>query len=262
MYMQSKVYPKSEVAYLVLASSFAVLLVLTNIIGIKLFQAPAYEVTSKVLFFIPQDANGFALTTGILTYPLTFLITDVVSEIWGERRANFMVLIGFFMSMLMLGIVTLALAVPAHIYWVAPNNAFGYSGVDEYRTAFASVFSVNGKLLFGSMLAYMVAQLLDVRLYHFWRKLTKGKHLWLRNNGSTVVSQLADTAIVNSILFYWGFGWEFWMGVEVMMTIYFYKLMIAIIDTPLIYLGVNIMKRLLTKWGELDEDGNYIQQNL
>ena len=148
MYMQSKVYPKSEVAYLVLPSSFAVLLVLTNIIGIKLFQAPAYEVTSKVLFFIPQDANGFALTTGILTYPLTFLITDVVSEIWGERRANFMVVIGFFMSMLMLGIVTLALAVPAHIYWVAPNNAFGYSGVDEYRTAFSSVFSVNFCLFF------------------------------------------------------------------------------------------------------------------
>ena len=258
MYMQDKKYPKSEVAYLVLASSFAVLLVLTNIIGIKLFQAPAYSVTSSILFFIPQDANGFALTTGILTYPLTFLITDVVSEIWGERRANFMVMIGFFMSVLMLGIVTLALVVPAHIYWVAPDNPFGYTNVEEYSNAFESVFSVNGKLLFGSMLAYMVAQLLDVKLYHFWRNLTNGKHLWLRNNGSTMISQLADTAIVNSILFYWGFGWEFWQGVTVMLTIYFYKLMIALIDTPLIYLGVNIMKRLLIQWGEMDADGNII----
>ena len=73
-----------------------------------------------------------------------------------------------------------------------------------------------------------------------------------------MISQLADTAIVNSILFYWGFGWEFWQGVTVMLTIYFYKLMIALIDTPLIYLGVNIMKRLLIQWGEMDADGNII----
>ena len=88
MYLEEKEYPKSEGLYLVFASSFAVLLVLTNIIGIKLFTAPLYSITSKLLFFIPQDANGFALTTGIITYPLTFLVTDVVSEIWGEKQRN------------------------------------------------------------------------------------------------------------------------------------------------------------------------------
>lgn len=254
MYLEEKEYPKSEGLYLVFASSFAVLLVLTNIIGIKLFTAPLYSITSKLLFFIPQDANGFALTTGIITYPLTFLITDVVSEIWGEKRANVMVIIGFVMSLLMLVIVQIALYVPPHIYWASPDNPFGYADSDAYQNAFSSVFSVNGKLLFGSMLAYMTAQLLDVRLYHFWKKLTKGKHLWLRNNGSTMVSQFVDTAIVNSILFYWGFGWEFWQGVEVMLTIYFYKLMIAIIDTPLIYLGVHLTKKQLQNWGELPPD--------
>ena len=94
----------------------------------------------------------------------------------------------------------------------------------EYQNAFNSVFSVNGKLLFGSMLAYMVAQLLDVRLYHMWKKITKGKYLWIRNNGSTSISQLVDTFIVNSILFYWGFGWEFWQGISVMFTIYILSL--------------------------------------
>ena len=259
MYMAEKSYPKSERAYLVLASAFAVLLVLTNIIGIKLFTAPFYGVTSKLLFFIPQSDLGFALTTGILTYPLTFLVTDVVSEIWGEKRANVMVVIGFLMSILMLAIVQLALHVPGHMFWAAPDNPFGYADAAAYQNAFASVFSVNGKLLFGSMLAYMVAQLLDVKLYHFWRNLTKGKHLWLRNNGSTMVSQFVDTAIVNSILFYWGFGWPFWQGVEVMLTIYFYKMLIAAIDTPLIYLGVALMKKKLVEWGELDEDGNLLE---
>ena len=134
----------------------------------------------------------------------------------------------------------------------------GKSAVEGYQHGFESVFSLQGILLFGSMLAYMVAQLLDVRLYHFWRKVTKGKHLWLRNNGSTMISQLADTAIVNSILFYVGFGMDFTTGLKIMVTIYFYKMMIAAIDTPLIYLGVHYMKRLLVKWGELDEEGNLI----
>ena len=93
------------------------------------------------------------------------------------------------------------------------------------------------------MLAYMVAQLLDVRLYHMWKKITKGKYLWIRNNGSTSISQLVDTFIVNSILFYWGFGWEFWQGISVMFTIYIYKLILAALDTPLIYLSVAIIRK-------------------
>ena len=216
--------------YLILTTLFSVVLVLTNIIGVKLFQGP----------FNP---TAHALTTGIITYPLTFLLTDVVSEIWGLKKANAMVLIGFLMSFVMLIFVQIALYLPAHPYWVAPDNPFGFETVNEYQNAFNSVFSVNGKLLFGSMLAYMVAQLLDVRLYHMWRRITKGKYLWIRNNGSTSISQLVDTFIVNSILFYWGFGWEFWQGISVMLTIYFYKLILAVLDTPLIYLSVAMIKK-------------------
>lgn len=237
-------YPLYERVYLLLAASFAVLLVLTNIIGMKLFEAPLYGFTSTVLFFIPRDANGFALTTGILTYPLTFLVTDIVSEIYGKRRADFMVLLGFLMSLLMLAVTQLAMRVPPHPYWVPVDGAF-YETVQGYQHAYRSVFSLNGVLLFGSMLAYAGAQLTDNQLYHLLKRLTGGRHLWLRNNGSTMVSQLVDTAIVNSILFYVGFGWGFWQGVQVMMTIYFYKLMIAALDTPLIYLGVYGVRRVL-----------------
>ena len=223
-------YSRYERGYLMLASTFVVLLVLTNIIGIKLFQSPIQ----------PE----FALTTGILTYPLTFLVTDMVSEIYGKRRADFMVLMGFMMSLLMLGITQLAVAVPAHPYWVPPEAAF-FAEVDGYQHAFRSVFALNGVLLFGSMLAYLCAQLTDNYLYHFWKRVTKGRHVWLRNNASTWVSQLVDTAIVNSILFYVGFGWEFWQGVAVMFTIYWHKVILAAIDTPLIYLGVYLMRRYI-----------------
>jgi len=225
-------YSRYERIYLVLAATFVTLLVLTNIVGIKLFQAP-------------HDST-FALTTGIVTYPLTFLVTDIVSEIYGQKRADFMVILGFFMSVLMLVIVQIAVALPPSDLWPPPPGAGGfYDNATDYQHAFRSVFSLQGVLLFGSMLAYLVAQLIDNRLYHFWKRKTGGKHLWVRNNGSTMISQFFDTAIVNSILFYIGFGMEFWTGVQIMATIYVYKLCIAVVDTPLIYLGVWGTKRLL-----------------
>lgn len=224
-------YSRYERGYLMLASAFVVVLVLTNIVGIKLFRSP----------FDPE----FALTTGIITYPVTFLITDLVSEIYGKRRADFMVLIGFLMSCLMLVIVQIALAVPPHPYWVPPEGAF-YPDVDGYQHAFKSVFALNGVLLLGSMSAYAVAQLTDNKLYHFWKRVTKGKHLWLRNNASTWVSQALDTLVVNSILFYIGFGMEISVGLGIMFTIYWHKVLIAAIDTPLIYLGVYLLKKWIS----------------
>jgi hypothetical protein len=245
LHVDERLYTRYEQAYLLLASAFSVLLVLTNVVGTKLFTAPLYDAASTLLFFLPKDNNGFALTTGILTYPLTFLITDLVSEVYGKKRADFMVLIGFLMSLLMLAVTQASMWVPAHPYWVPPGDAAFYPTLGEYQKAFESVFSLNGVLLIGSMLAYAAAQFTDNWLFHFWKRLTRGRHLWLRNNGSTIVSQLVDTAIVNSILFYLGFGWDFWQGVQVMLVIYCYKVVIALLDTPFIYLGVWLFRWLV-----------------
>lgn len=223
-------YPLYERIYLVLASGFVVALVLTNVIGIKLFQAPGYP--------------SFALTTGILTYPLTFVFTDLVSEIYGKRRADFMVGLGFAMSLMMLVIVQVAMAVPGHPYWVPAEGAY-YATHHEYQTAFESVFALNGFLLVGSMSAYLSAQLVDNWLFHFWKRRTGGRYLWLRNNGSTWVSQLVDTGVVGCILFYGAFGMSWMEGLQTMGTIYVYKLILAALDTPLIYAGVAGIEWLL-----------------
>jgi uncharacterized PurR-regulated membrane protein YhhQ (DUF165 family) len=235
------VYSRYERAYLVLASIFVTMLVLTNVIGTKLFSSP----------FNPE----WALTTGILTYPVTFVVTDLVSEIYGKRRADFMVLMGFFMSLLMMGVLQLSIAVPAHgawagggFYadgWTAGAGLPGGTALEGYQYAWQSAFSINGVLLVGSMLAYACAQLTDNWLYHFWKRLTEGRHLWLRNNGSTMISQLVDTLIVNSIFFYLGLGMEFWLGMQIMLTIYLHKLVIAALDTPVVYLGVYGLQRYI-----------------
>jgi len=236
-------YPIRERVYLLLATTFSVVLVLTNIIGFKLFQAP----------FKPD----FALTAGIVTYPLTFVITDIVSEVYGKKRADFMVVVGFLMSMLMLAIVQLAVALAPHPYWVPMEAPFYQDGwiagaggeprtaLEGYQHAFHSVFALNGVLLVGSMLAYLCAQLTDNYLFHFWKRLTGGKHLWLRNNGSTMVSQAVDTLVVNSILFFIGFGMDYATGFSIMLTIYLYKLALAVLDTPVVYLGVYVVDRLV-----------------
>lgn len=223
-------HSRYERAYLVLAAGFCVVLVLTNVIGIKLFRAPFVD--------------DFALTTGILTYPATFVFTDLVSEIYGKRRADFMVGLGFVMSMLMLVIVQAAIAVPPHPYWVPATDAF-YTEPAGYQHAFESVFALNGVLLFGSMLAYLCAQLTDNYLFHFWKRVTDGKHLWLRNNASTWISQLVDTLVVGMILFWGVFGMSFADGMQTMGTIYAFKVVLAALDTPFIYLGVAVIERYL-----------------
>lgn len=226
----------TDAAYVALCSLFVVVLVLTNIIGVKLF----------VLFpdWTPPwaDGAGLVLTSGIITYPVTFLLTDVVSELWGRRRANLMVVLGFVMSLFMLGTVLVARALPPSDFWT--NPAYGFDSGASMQAAFDANFSYPGILLGASMLAYLVAQLFDVRLYHFWWRVTKGRHMWVRNNGSTAISQLVDTIIVNGIFLSWGLKMEGGQIVSIIISVYLCKLVLAACDTPLIYLCTAVLRRI------------------
>lgn len=231
-------FPRSERAYCFLSSLFVVVLVLTNIIGTKLFVLFPDGGPSWLL-----GGEAWTLTTGIITYPLTFLITDIVSEIWGRRRANFMVLEGFGMSLLMLLLLQMAIALPPSPWWVQPG--FGLADSAGMQNAFHATFSAPGILLAASMTAYMVAQLFDVHLYHFWWRVTRGGHMWVRNNGSTMISQLVDTTIVNGIYLRYGLDMEWGPIGEVIVAVYLVKVALALVDTPLIYLARHWMERYL-----------------
>ena len=233
---------RAESTYTILAASFAVILVLTNIIGTKLF------------YLFPEGGpswfNGgepVTLTAGIITYPLTFWLTDIVSELWGKRKANLMVWIGFGTSLLMLGVLQFAVSLHPSGSWMLPNTPIaplddslmesGLSAASVMQAAYATTFHNPRLLLFASMLAYLVAQLFDVRLYHFWWRVTGGRHMWIRNNGSTIISQLVDTIIVIGIFLGLGtdLGWD--TIVEIIIWTYACKVALAVVDTPLIYLG-------------------------
>ena len=115
----------------------------------------------------------------------------------------------------------------------------GWSPIDN--ETFSKVFGLNAPAVFASMVAYLSAQFIDIRIFHFWKKLTKGKHLWLRNNGSTVVSQLVDTGAVLSLLCSFGvIEWERFGGL--LLNGFLFKVLVAFFDTPLFYAAVWYLK--------------------
>ncbi|MEL0022408.1 MAG: queuosine precursor transporter, partial [Rickettsiales bacterium] len=165
---------RAEAVYNIMMAAFVVVLVMANVLGVKLFLAMP-ETFPDGLFGEPVT-----ITAGLITYPLTFHLNDIVCEVYGQRRANLMVITGFVMSLMSLVLVQIALAVPGSPVWPAGNPS--YETVGAMQTAFDSVFTLPGILVFASMSAYLVAQLMDVRLFHFWKRVTHGRHLWLRNN--------------------------------------------------------------------------------
>jgi len=195
---------------------FVTFVLLTNTVGVKLF-----------------TLAGITLPVSILWYPLTFLVTDIVSEVFGPRRARYLVLIGFLMSVVLLGFSLIGIALPAASFYELDS---------DYRNIFGPIW----RLLFGSMAAYLLAQMIDVQMFHFWKRLTDGKHLWLRNNGSTMISQLVDSAVVNVIFLYKNptvFSGSVRDLVGIIFSVYVVKVLIAAADTPLCYLGVRLVER-------------------
>ena len=213
---------KANNLYLVLSGIFIASLVSCNLIFQKFF-----EIEIWVPFI---GSYTFAQSVGLLPYPITFLVTDIISEIYGKKRANQVVTSGLFASIFMLIVVTCADLIP-----MAP-----WSPVDS--DTFHKVFGLSGAAVFASMMAYLFAQYVDIRIFHFWKKLTKGKHLWLRNNASTVFSQFIDTFSVLFLLCFFGvLSWDMF-GV-LLLNGFLFKVFFAAFDTPLVYLIVYYLRK-------------------
>jgi len=204
--------------YFILGALFICALVVSNLIFQKFFSWDFFGVYT------------FEISVGILPYPITFLITDLISEIYGKKKANRVVTAGIFASLFSLLIVSVAQAVPATSW--SPIN-------DEL---FTKVFGATAIAVFASMMAYLLAQYIDIRIYHFWKKFTNGKHLWLRNNFSTFLSQFIDTAAVLLLLCSFGsIAWDRFGGL--LLGGFLFKILIAALDTPFLYLGVYLFRK-------------------
>jgi len=237
----STLHARRERVYLVLAGLFLGSMTMLNILGTSRFVDLSFEFAGMK---IPM-----ALAIGVLPYPVTFLCTDFISELYGQKRANFLVWVGLLLNLWVVAFLWLGGVLPPT---PAIDAATGMPPTDAYDFAFFRIRFLTMGAVVGSMIAYLAAQLCDVSLFHFWKRLTKGRHLWLRNNGSTIVSQFVDTFAVITITHFYARGipidataaiWpQLWVYIG---SGYVFKLVIALFDTIPFYVGVHYLSRYL-----------------
>lgn len=204
--------------YVFLGGVFIAFLVVCNLIANKFISVQT-----------PFRRAPFILSAGVLPYPITFLLTDLLSEFYGVKKTAKIIFTGFIASIFIVAVLYLGGLFPA------------IDGSPVTDGDYDRVFGNSWRVISASMMAYLSAQFIDVYLYEFWKKLTKGKMLWLRNNGSTIFSQLFDTTLVVLVLF---------LGVKTLSEIgklildgWTFKVICALIDTPIIYVSVFLIRK-------------------
>jgi len=223
---------RRERVFLILAGFFLCDMTLLNVIGITRF----------------VQLGPMQLAVGVLAYPLTFLCTDLISELYGKARANFMVTVGLILNLFILLIMFIANVLPSVDSIFQPpwqtielaNSISLPNGniVEGSVELFSLVYACTAGAVFASMIAYIAAQYIDVHVFHWIKNKTNGKHLWLRNTASTSISQAIDAFAVIAITF----GATYLAGemtlqalLVIFVSNYLFKLFAAIVDTPVIY---------------------------
>lgn len=197
--------------FITLVAVFITSLVTANVLATKLFAF-----------------SGFILPAGVVAYPITFLMTDVIGEIWGKKVVTRVVWAGFFCSILAMFLGFLATVLPAAPFY-------------ERQEFFAELFGRVGRITGASLIAYLVSQLNDVWVFHKLKEYTNGKHLWLRNNVGTITSQFFDTVIFIVIAFYGITSTS--VLLSMILSQWVIKILIALVDTPFCYWLVAWCKR-------------------
>ena len=233
---------RRERVFLVLAGVFLSAMTLLNVIGITKF----------------VQLGPLAVAVGVLPYPITFLCTDLISELYGKSRANFLVTVGLFIN----GFILLVMTAGQYATSVDPANMPPWQILQLAQPIplpsgeslkgnvelFTVMYAMTSGAVTASMAAYITAQYCDVQLFHFWKRVTKGKHLWLRNNFSTLLSQLVDSVMVVTVTF----GAVFLRGEMAFQTLlvlvasnYGFKAAVALLDTIPLYILVARLRRYL-----------------
>jgi uncharacterized integral membrane protein (TIGR00697 family) len=226
---------RRQLVFLVLSGLFLGTLAMLNILGVTRFIDLSFSIPGTNIT-VPMP-----LAVGVLPYPITFLCTDFISELYGRHRANQVVWMGLALNLWVMLILWVGGALPGFEPPDQPNTGVFF---DVRRLAFSAVTA--------SMIAYLIAQFIDVQIFHFWKRLTDGRHLWLRNNGSTLVSQLADTVAVILITHFLANGLPIdqskalWPQLFTFIGAgYTFKLTVALVDTVPFYWGAHRLGRYL-----------------
>lgn len=219
--------------FIAITAFFVANALIAECIGGKIFSLEKLFGFEPVNFTIlGYGGLSFSLTCGVLLWPLEFVITDIVNEYYGPKAVKRISYTAVALISYAFIMFYVSIHIPSADWWPASKKQ---DGIDDLQVAFNGIFGQGMWIIFGSLVAFLVSQLVDVFVFHKIKKITGEKKIWLRATGSTLVSQLIDSFIVLTIAFKFGNNWTWKQVIAVCCMNYMYKATVAILLTPVIY---------------------------
>lgn len=232
---------------IVLSAFFVANTVLSEFIGVKIFSVErtfGFDPVNWELFGV-KDLS-FNMSAGSLTWPLVFIMTDIINEYFGVKQVKFLSVMTAALILFLFGMTWVSIQTVPADFWV--NEKVDGQNLNMHL-AFNKVFGQGMWIIFGSLTAFITGQILDVYIFHKIKKMTGEKALWLRATGSTVISQLIDSFVVAFIAFYLNpaYDWTWQTVLAICLVGYVYKFTVAVLLTPLLYIIHKIVDTFLGK---------------
>jgi len=237
---------KATRLFVVLAGFFLANALIAEMIGVKLFQLETALGLAKADFaMLGQEHLSFVLSVGVLPWPLVFILTDVINDYYGVRGVRFLTVLTAVIISFAFAVMYFAIAMPPDLGWWIGSGAS--AGVPDMQAAFSNIFGQSMNIILGSISAFIIGQLVDALVFRRIKRATGDRHIWLRATGSTLVSQLIDSVVVTYLAFWVLRDMSFPLATALVLTAYAYKLVVAIVSTPLVYLAHVGVERYLGK---------------
>jgi len=234
--------------FIILSGIFLTNAILAEMIGVKIFSLEATMGFSPVEINILLDTPlSFNLTAGVIIWPVVFLTTDIINEYFGKKGVKKISFLTAGFIAYMFFVIYLVTKLPPATFWLDINNIDNAGNAFNINYAFRTIFRQGLGIIIGSLMAFLIAQLLDVFIFQRLKGLTGRKMIWLRATGSTLISQFIDSFVVLGIAFYVFGNWNMDQVISVGIINYLYKFIVAIVLTPLIYLGRYFIDNYLGK---------------
>lgn len=233
---------KKHKLLVILGAIFISNALLAEFIGGKIFSVEKTLGFQPLIISIFGHAVSFNMTAGVLLWPVVFILTDIINEYFGRKGVRFLSYLAAALISYSFLMIYIAIGLQPADFWVSTKVDFG---VPNMNVAFKYIFGQGLWIIVGSLVAFLVGQIVDVSVFQWIRKKTGDSKLWLRATGSTLVSQLIDTYIVLVIAFYIGQGWPLSQVLAIGMVGYIYKFCIAVLLTPFLYVIHKIIDNYL-----------------
>lgn len=236
---------KRTYLFIILGAFFITNAIVAEFIGAKIFSLEQSLGLDKMDFSILGFEHlSFELTCGVIIWPIVFIMTDIINEYYGKKGIRLLSILTAILISYAFILVFMAMHTTPAGWWVLSGVD---KGIPDMQFAYKSIFGQGLWIIIGSIVAFLIGQMIDVWVFHFLKSRSGNKNLWLRSTGSTLVSQMIDSFIVLFIAFYIGNNWSMKQVLAIGLMNYIYKFTVAIILTPLLYVVHNWVDRFLGK---------------